>query len=565
MMHRIRAIVGSEQGALMLDETELSVLFPAYLHLGSDGCIIAAGPSIIEHSAPDLVGSAFFSRFRVERPAQVENVDALRTHGRPIIVRMIPPRALRMRGIPLVRRDGIWLMLGHIPDVEKVDSGPQLQFSDFSPTDGTLDMLLAAEMRSGLLDEARALAAALREQKKAAEQANLAKSAFLATMSHEIRTPMNGVLGLASILAGTELSPEQTEILDVMITSGESLMDILNDVLDLSKIEAGQIDIETTTFNLPDLAQAARVLFTPLASTKGLTLEMKVTAPEPYCEGDPVRIRQILVNLIANAIKFTDSGRVLVEVSVLDQPEGQVLRICVTDTGIGMSAEAIEKLFQPFVQADSSTTRRFGGTGLGLAIAKRLCQQMDGGIRVESRLGRGSRFLVELPTRTVDAPEVHADVDDDDPEELGVPHVLVVEDNATNQFVFTLFLRKLGMTFDMVSQGAEALTAWEKRPYDVVLMDIEMPVLDGFETTRELRRREHAQSRGRTPIIALSADAMLENRDRAREVGMDEFITKPIEIERLRRMIWSVVRRNASHIDAPTAARGGIDPPRAGA
>ena len=547
----------------MLDDAELAMLFPAYIRLDLNGRVTAAGPSILEHAGANLIGSTFFSHFGVERPARIDGVDALRSHGRPLIVRTLSPQPQRLRGIPLARRDGVWLMLGHIPDIEKVDSGPQLRFSDFSPTDGTLDMLLAAEMRAGLLDEARTLAAALREQKKAAEQANMAKSAFLATMSHEIRTPMNGVLGLASILAGTELSVEQKEILDVMISSGELLMDILNDVLDLSKIEAGQIDIETTTYNLPALAQAARVLFSPLAATKGLELRMNVAAPEPYCEGDPVRIRQILVNLISNAIKFTDSGQVTVEMSVIDQPEGQILRMSVADTGIGMSSEAIEKLFQPFIQADSSTTRRFGGTGLGLAIAKRLCQQMNGGIRVESRLGRGSRFLVELPTRAVPPPALDSDGEDAEPEPIGTPHVLVAEDNATNQFVFSLFLRKLGMTFEMANNGAEALAAWEKRPCDVVLMDIEMPVLDGFETTRELRRREQAQSRGHTPIIALSADAMLENRDRAREVGMDEFITKPVEIEKLRRLIWGVIHRNASQPEA--AIRAAPRAPRADA
>ena len=446
---------------LALASSELAQLFPAYLHLDRHGRIIAAGPSLLAHAGGELIGAAFFDRFGIERPASVGDIPALRARRQPMIVRLRGERSLRLRGVALLRGAETWLVLGHIPDLDDSDPAAALHFSDFSPTDGTLDMLLAAEMRSGLLAEARALAEELEEKKKAAERANSAKSAFLATMSHEIRTPMNGVLGLASILAGTELSPEQKEMLDVMISSGKSLMDILNDVLDLSKIEAGQIEIENTTYNLPDLAQAARVLFSPLASTKGLTLEMNVTAPDPYCDGDPVRIRQILVNLISNAIKFTDSGRVSVDIAVVDQPEGQILRMSVADTGIGMSSAAIEKLFQPFVQADSSTTRRFGGTGLGLAIAKRLCQQMDGGIRVESRLGRGSRFLVELPTRTVAPPAHDSDDEDDGPEEMGTPHVLVVEDNATNRFVFSLFLRKLGMTFDMASNGAEALTSWE--------------------------------------------------------------------------------------------------------
>ncbi len=536
-----------------LDDRELAELFPAYVRLTPDGRVAAAGPSLIAHAGGDLVGSEFFARFQIERPTSICDMTSLRGRGRPMIVRLETPAVqLRMRGIALDRSDGVWLMLGHIPDIEAAEGAPQLQFSDFSPTDGTLDMLLAAEMRSGLLAEARQLAEALQEQTQAAERANKAKSAFLATMSHEIRTPMNGVLGLASILADTELSQEQREMLDVMIASGRSLMDILNDVLDLSKIESGQIDIEETVFDVPELALAARELFAPVAAAKGLRLEMQISAPEPYCLGDPVRIRQILVNLISNAIKFTDSGRISAEVAVRGRGAQSMLEIKVADTGIGMSSAAIEKLFQPFVQADSSTTRRFGGTGLGLAIAKRLCEQMQGGVSVQSRLGRGSTFRVEIPIQTTSAP-ARAEIEPADeplPDE-SAPHVLVVEDNATNQYVFSLYLKKLGMSFDMVSQGADALTAWEKTDYDIILMDIEMPVLDGFEATRELRRREQALARGYTPIIALSADAMAENRDKAREVGMDEFITKPVELDRLRKLIRATIRRSAAEVEIP--------------
>ena len=537
-----------------LTAREVAQFFPAFLRLDPEGRIVEAGPSITEHAGPGLVGSFFFEGFRVERPATITDMDLLRTRGRPLIIRLEREQPMRLRGIALPRSDTTWLMLGHIPDLEQPDGARKLSYADFSPTDGTLDMLLAAELRSGLLAEAHSLAAALEDRKRDAERANAAKSAFLATMSHEIRTPMNGIVGLATLLAESGLEASQREMLDVILASGEALMGVLNDVLDISKIEAGHVEIEEVPFDLAPIVLGVRDLFAPNAAGKAVSLSVTLEPASAFCISDPVRIRQILVNLVSNALKFTDSGRVAAVVALSGEAEAQgELRISVSDTGIGMSAEAITRLFNPFVQADSSTTRRFGGTGLGLAIIKKLCDQMGGRIEVDSRLGRGSTFTATLPVHRLEGLATTAEAAEktsDDPLDL---KVLVVEDNATNQFVMSHFLRRLGLRFELAMDGAEALSACEANSYDLILMDIEMPLLDGFETTREIRRRETSQGLPRTPIIALSADAMLEHREKAREVGMDDFLTKPIEMEKLGAAIRSAARRNRDSRATPSA------------
>jgi len=493
---------------------------------------------LLARGGSGLVGAPFFERFEVERPAGVADIEGLARSGRPLMLRLVADATLRLRGVALLRREGLWLLMGHIPDFGRADGAPPLTFADFSPIDGTLDMLLAAEIHAGLLAEAQALAEALEAQKKAAEHANVAKSAFLATMSHEIRTPMNAVLGLATILADTELSAPQREMLDVMTTSGRLLMETLDDVLDISKIESGKMDLDETTFDVAAMARSAGSVFASAALSKGLDFEVAVDAPQPWRRGDPVRIRQILVNLIANAVKFTDAGGVRVRATMIARAGGPVFEIVVSDTGIGMSAEAMGRLFTPFEQASGATTRRYGGTGLGLAITKLLCDRMGGSIRAESRLGRGSVFTVEVPLPEGATPiTAAADAPGEGGRASPMPHVLVVEDNPTNRFVLSLFLQKIGVTFDIAKNGAEALIAWERGRYDVVLMDIEMPVLDGLETTRELRRREAARGGRRTTIIGLSADAMLESDLRARRAGMDDFVTKPIDIDRLHMLI----------------------------
>ena len=368
----------------------------------------------------------------------------------------------------------------------------------------------------------------------AAEEANAAKSSFLAIMSHEIRTPLNGVLGMAQAMSADPLTAVQRERLDVIRQSGESLLAILNDVLDLSKIEAGRLDLEQAEFSMNALARGAHAAFTALANKKGLSFDLHV---EPGAMGvylgDSTRVRQILYNLISNGLKFTERGEVRVSVSPC--PDG--VELVVRDTGIGIPADRVDHLFQKFEQADTSTTRRFGGTGLGLAICRELAQLMGGAIAVESVEGQGSAFKVRLPLvrlreeSPVAAPVRPAAVELQ-PEANGL-RILAAEDNTINQLVLKTLLHQIGAEPRIVADGAEAVAAWRAEPWDLILMDIQMPVLDGPAATREIRRLEHETGRARTPIIALTANAMAHQTASYMAADMDGVIAKPIDIAQL--------------------------------
>lgn len=532
-------------GDLTLSAAELAELFPAFLRLDPCGLIVDAGPSLLRHLGSGILQRDFFACVTLEIPTNVTDIDRLRQHSRAIVLRMNAPTTLRLRGLILDRCDSIWLLLGHIPDLDAEASAQRLRIADFSPTDGTLDMMLAAEMRSGLLAETRDLAAELDEQRNQANAANRAKSAFLTTMSHEIRTPMNAVLGVAGILADTDITPEQREWLGVMVESGQSLMELLNNILDLSKIESGSMEINPEPFDLPALGMSVHALYAPSATSKGVRTELVLELEGSSYIGDPVRIRQILSNLVGNATKFTETGKITLRLSDRFEGETRWLDLAVTDTGIGISAEAISRLFNVFAQADSSTTRRYGGTGLGLSISKRLIEQMGGKISVKSRLGRGSTFTATLPIQLAPVSR-HIDPTPDAqhvPALTGPRHVLIVDDNATNRMILSHYLRRIGHSFDEAVNGQQALTAWESQDYDVIVMDIEMPVLDGLEATRELRRRENATGRGYTPIIALSADAMIQKQEMALSVGMDDYLTKPVGLEEIEDRIQLICAR----------------------
>jgi signal transduction histidine kinase/ActR/RegA family two-component response regulator len=368
---------------------------------------------------------------------------------------------------------------------------------------------------------------ALSEALARAQAGTLAKSRFLATMSHEIRTPLNGVIGMIELLRGTALAPGQHAYLDTLLQSADTLLAIINDVLDFSKIEAGRVDLEQRDLDPLQVARDTLMLLRPQAEAKGLMLTLQAGTLPPRAVGDPTRLQQVWMNLLSNAIKFTAHGEVTMALHA--QPlDGGGWRLYgeVRDTGIGISASQRAQLFEAFTQADSSTSRRYGGTGLGLAITARLVNLMGGEIRLDSEPGLGSRFTFTARLAAAawcGAAPVPADRPA--PESLERLRVLVAEDNAVNQTIAMTMLSRMGIAATLVHDGRAALDAVAAHPYDVVLMDMQMPELDGLEATRAIRAQVPAVAQ--PWIIAVTANAFEQDRQRCLEAGMDDFVGKP--------------------------------------
>ncbi|MFS2012988.1 ATP-binding protein [Azospirillum sp. CT11-132] len=517
---------------------------------------------MVGYAADEVIGQdGSFLQGPATDPETASAIRAALAEARPLSVEVLNYRkdgtafwnALSLRPVPGPNGSTRWIAASCADVTHSRRSQEELRDAEEQLTKLAAETFALAEKLDGAREEAEAA-------RIAAENASRAKSRFLAMMSHELRTPMTAVIGMGDLLMGSGLNDQQKAFVKTLRSSADTLMTILNDVLDFSKIEAGQLTLEEIDFSLPRLVEDVVQLFLVRAAAKGLSLSASIAEDTPrHIRGDPTRLRQVLFNLVSNAIKFTDRGAIEIAVwspdppvgpsSDLGAPDGSViLRFEVQDNGIGMTAEQRARLFDAFVQADVSTSRKYGGTGLGLAICKRLVEAMGGEITVSSAPGRGSTFRFSIRSRLAEA-QPAADLGSrpalsaaEMPEPTRVPlRLLLAEDNDINRMLIVAMMTRIGHQIDAVADGRAALAAVTAADYDALILDMEMPVLDGRSTARAIRRMDGPVAR--IPIVGLSADALPEHRDGHMAAGLDAYLTKPIDWEQLNAVLIDLATR----------------------
>ena len=385
---------------------------------------------------------------------------------------------------------------------------------------------------------------ALNESEKRTKDLAHMQEQFLANMSHEIRTPMNSILGFTNLLKRTELNPMQREYIQNIHSSGENLLTLVNDILDLSKIEAGMMHLEESRFSLRSMVSSVGAMFIEKIREKDLRFNVHIDKDVPdILAGDAVRLTQILVNLISNAVKFTEEGEISAHVKLLSSTNKDArIGICVKDSGIGIAPEKQAAVFERFQQAELETTRRFGGTGLGLSIVKQLVEMMNGSIRLKSELNKGSEFIVELPYKLPDVDQLYSEALAEQEEQVPLQKIkiLIAEDNLMNQQLVRHLMKSWSMDYTLVSTGAEAVEELKKNSYSIVLMDIQMPDMDGYTATSVIRNELNLD----VPIIAMTAHAMVGEKEKCLQLGMNDYVAKPIK----ETVLYNIIARNAQHI-----------------
>ena len=527
-------------------EDQLENLFPCYILTDQDLVLRSVGRSLRKLLPDAVAGVPLADCFKIERPRSgfdpavaARRSSALQFKSMDGLVNLV--------GSVLEVPQGYLFCMAHSAMTAQKWGELDLSASDFSSADQSMAIGTSMGLQTVLMSEMKDLATNLARARDEALAANRAKSTFLSVMSHEIRTPLNGVLGMVHVLLKDAPTEQQRSRLEIVRESGDALLAILNDLLDISRIEAGKMSLESIEFDIREVLSGAYAAFTAIANKSGLSFILDIEPAAGIYLGDPTRVRQVAYNFLSNALKFTQEGRVVLSARLVDGG----LEISVLDTGIGIANDRLDRVFDPFVQADASVNRHYGGTGLGLGISRDLAKLMGGSIRVESELGKGSTFtaFLQIP-RLRDATETLRVINDDEPvasqEIVQSLRVLAAEDNLVNQLVLRTLMEQFGITLTVVDNGKLAVEAWERQTWDIILMDMQMPVMGGVEASRFIREQERATGRTKTPIIAVTANAMTHHMSEYESAGINGIVSKPIKADTLANVLIKVLDEMAS-------------------